>query len=83
MGKESFPFRDKAVNSVDSNFVDQNYYELIQSEERVKEDYFENTNKRNCRQKINTRPRKCLNFASLAQHFFRCLKLLQGVAFES
>ena len=31
-----------------------------------------------CRQKINTRPRKCLNFASPAQHFFRCLKLLQG-----
>ncbi|MGX8716527.1 MAG: transposase [bacterium] len=23
-----------------------------------------------CRQKINTRPRKCLNFASPAQHFF-------------
>ena len=36
-----------------------------------------------CRQKINTRPRKCLNFASPAQHFSRCLKLLQGVAFES
>ena len=31
-----------------------------------------------CRQKINTRPRKCLSFASPAQHFFRCLKLLQG-----
>ena len=31
-----------------------------------------------CRQKINTRPRKCLNFASPAQQFFRCLKLLQG-----
>ena len=31
-----------------------------------------------CRQKINTRPRKCLNFASPAQHFSRCLKLLQG-----
>ena len=29
-----------------------------------------------CHQKINTRPRKCLNFASPAQHFFRCLKLL-------
>ena len=29
-----------------------------------------------CRQKINTRPRKCLNFASPAQHFFRCLKSL-------
>lgn len=36
-----------------------------------------------CRQKINTRPRKCLNFASPAQHFSRCLKLLQGVAFVS
>ena len=36
-----------------------------------------------CRQKINTRPRKCLNFASPAQHFSRCLKLLQGVAIES
>ena len=36
-----------------------------------------------CRQKINTRPRKCLNFASPAQHFFCCLKFLQGVAFES
>ena len=31
-----------------------------------------------CRQKINTRPRKCLSFASPAQHFSRCLKLLQG-----
>ena len=31
-----------------------------------------------CRQKINTRPRKCLNFASPVQHFFRCLKFLQG-----
>ena len=31
-----------------------------------------------CRQKINTKPRKCINFASPAQHFFRCLKLLQG-----
>ena len=31
-----------------------------------------------CRQKINTRPRQCLNFASPAQHFSRCLKLLQG-----
>ena len=30
-----------------------------------------------CRQKLNTRPRKCLNFASQAQHFSRCLKLLQ------
>ena len=29
-----------------------------------------------CRQKINTRPRKCLNFASPARHFFRCLKSL-------
>ncbi len=37
----------------------------------------------NCRQKINTRPRKCLNFASPAQHFFLCLNLLQGVAFVS
>ena len=27
--------------------------------------------------RLNT-PRKCLNFASSAQHFFRCLKLLQG-----
>ena len=31
-----------------------------------------------CRQKLNTRPRKCLNFASPAQHFSSCLKLLQG-----
>ena len=31
-----------------------------------------------CRQKINMRPRKCLNFASPAQHFSCCLKLLQG-----
>ena len=29
-----------------------------------------------CRQKINTRPRKCLNFASPAQQFSRCLKSL-------
>ena len=36
-----------------------------------------------CRQKINTRPRKGLSFASPAQHFFRCLKFLQGVAIES
>lgn len=31
-----------------------------------------------CRQKLNTRPRKCLNFASPAQHFSRCLEFLQG-----
>ena len=37
-----------------------------------------------CRQKINTRPRKCLNFASPAQHFSRCLKLLhRRIAFVS
>ena len=37
-----------------------------------------------CRQKINTRPRKCLNFASPAQQFFRCLNLLhRRIAFVS
>ena len=36
-----------------------------------------------CRQKINTKPRKCFNFASPAQHFSRCLKLLQGGVLQS
>ena len=37
-----------------------------------------------CRQKINTRPRKCLNFASPAQQFSRCLKSLnRRIAFVS
>ena len=36
-----------------------------------------------CRQKINTRPRKCLDFASSVQHFPNCLKVLPGGAIES